>query len=470
MKKNTQSWWQSKLPFLGGLVAVLVVGVLSSFSFLKAGEFQKDADWIDHTHQIRLELSQTLFLLSDAQTAVRGFAIAANPSFLAPYERTKSTLPASLSKLKQLTANDPDQVNRMELLNGQIASLMDLMHNIVSLRGADGSMDAMRAFIAGGEGEAALQQIRSNVIALQEEEARKLVLHRASSVESAFQTRVLLISGTVVVFLALAMAYWMLHRTMTRRLQAELGLIDANKQLVSHADQLEMVNKELESFSYSVSHDLRIPLRAVAGYAAMLSEDYEEKLDSEGKRLLNVILENSKRMGLLIDDLLTFSKLGRQALNATEIDMGALIERVLAEVRGPEDSENTEVIVDALPSVWGDRALLRQVWINLISNALKYSRKNQLPQIHISGSCHGAECVYLIRDNGVGFDMQYYNKLFGVFQRLHSAEEFPGTGVGLAIVQRITQRHGGRVWAEGAINQGATFFIALPYKENHDQI
>jgi PAS domain S-box-containing protein len=219
------------------------------------------------------------------------------------------------------------------------------------------------------------------------------------------------------------------------------------------------LNKELESFSYSVSHDLRAPLRAVDGYARMLEEDYGGRLDEEGRRLLAVVRDSAKRMGQLIDDLLAFSRLGRQDPVKREVDMAALAREVIDELaRGARKGiELTE-----LPPAQADRALFKQVWANLIGNALKYSGKRADARIEVGGRRDAAENVYWVRDNGVGFDMRYVDKLFGVFQRLHGADEFPGTGVGLAIVQRVVARHGGRVWAEGRPGEGACFYFSLP--------
>lgn len=224
--------------------------------------------------------------------------------------------------------------------------------------------------------------------------------------------------------------------------------------------ELKAVNRELESFSYSVSHDLRAPLRAVDGYALMLMEDYGARLDGEGRRLLGVVRDSAAQMGRLIDDLLQFSRVGRKALAPAPVDMRSLAVEVVADLG--QAYPKARIDLGALPAAKGDRALLRHVWMNLIGNALKYSARNESPQVEISGHVEGAESVYQVRDNGVGFDMRYHEKLFTVFQRLHREDEFEGTGVGLAIVQRVIVRHGGRVWGEGATGQGACFRFALP--------
>jgi PAS domain S-box-containing protein len=252
----------------------------------------------------------------------------------------------------------------------------------------------------------------------------------------------------------------------TERKFAEQAIHELNAALEAKAAQLTAINRELESFSYSVSHDLRAPLRAIDGFALMIEEDYDDRLDAEGRRYLSVIRDNSKRMGELIDDLLAFSRLGRLPVVSHEINVESLVREVVEEaVRGQVPAPSIEI--GGLPPTQGDRVLLRQVWTNLISNAIKYSSKSAQPRIEVSGRQCESENLYSVRDNGVGFNMDYADKLFGVFQRLHRAGEFSGTGVGLAIVHRIVSRHGGRVWAEGKVDEGAVFSFALPKRVDH---
>ena len=228
------------------------------------------------------------------------------------------------------------------------------------------------------------------------------------------------------------------------------------------AEELARTNAELETFSYSVSHDLRAPLRAINGYAQALIEDHSATLDPEGRRLLAVVRDNARRLGQLIDALLTFSRLGRQALKETALDMTELARTAADELRHGATDHALEVHIDALPPASGDRTLIRQVFANLVGNAFKFTRGRPAPRIEIGARSAGGDMVYLVRDNGAGFDMRYADKLFQVFSRLHHQDEFEGTGVGLALVQRIIQRHHGRIWAEGVPNQGATFYFTLP--------
>ncbi|MES2827317.1 MAG: ATP-binding protein [Bacteroidota bacterium] len=247
-----------------------------------------------------------------------------------------------------------------------------------------------------------------------------------------------------------------------RKLNDELEqkVIERTAQLEFANKELETVNNELESFSYSVSHDLRAPIRAIHGYTQILAEDYSENFNAEGMKVFHSITRNSKKMGELIDDLLAFSKLGRKQVTFSEIDMDLLVKNVLEELT--EDGENVpEYTIAALPTAQGDKSLIKQVWINLISNAIKYSQHTAKTKIEIGAYAQGKHITYFVKDNGAGFDMLYYDKLFGVFQRLHSQEEFEGTGIGLAIVHKIVQRHNGTVWAESELNVGSSFYFSL---------
>ncbi len=239
-------------------------------------------------------------------------------------------------------------------------------------------------------------------------------------------------------------------------------------QVAQRTQALEGINAELESFSYSVSHDLRAPLRAIHGFARILLEDHNAQLEPEAQRLLGVIDQNTRRMGQLIDDLLAFSRLGRTEIATGPVDMKELAQIVADEIeRGEADRNGSlEIRIDPLPPARGDRGLLRQVMSNLLHNAAKFTRGRASARIEVGARADGGQTVYHVKDNGAGFDPRYTDKLFGVFQRLHSTEQFDGTGVGLAIVKRIVQRHGGRVWAEGKVDQGATFYFTLPGEEH----
>jgi two-component system, sensor histidine kinase and response regulator len=241
--------------------------------------------------------------------------------------------------------------------------------------------------------------------------------------------------------------------------QQEIELFNKNK-------ELQAINEELESFSYSISHDLRAPLRALSGYSKMLEEDFLPVLNDEGKRLLNNIQDNAKRMGDLVDDLLAFSKLGRQDLKKSQVDVADMVDLILQDFVQSYPHHAAIEVSELLP-VFADGSLLHQIWVNLISNAIKYSGKKDEPVIKIGCTRNGDNITYYVKDNGAGFNMDYVNKLFGVFQRLHAMNEFEGTGIGLAIVKRIIDKHGGRAWCEGEEGKGATFYFSLPDSPNN---
>jgi PAS domain S-box-containing protein len=236
-----------------------------------------------------------------------------------------------------------------------------------------------------------------------------------------------------------------------------------DQELAKRAAELETTNKELESFAYSVSHDLRAPLRHTVGFAELLQKQASSSLDDKSRRYMQLILESSKRMGNLIDDLLGFSRIGRAETNKSEVDMESLVGEVVAELGQETKDRNIDWNIGPLPVCYGDRSMLKVVLMNLLSNAVKFTRIRKRVEIEIgcADRCED-QAELFVRDNGAGFDMQYVDKLFGVFQRLHLAEEFEGTGIGLATVQRIIHRHGGEVRAEGAVDQGAAFYFSLP--------
>ncbi|HET8984149.1 MAG TPA: ATP-binding protein [Trueperaceae bacterium] len=248
-----------------------------------------------------------------------------------------------------------------------------------------------------------------------------------------------------------------------RAARAELVSLneDLERRVAERTGRLEEANSELEAFSYSVSHDLRSPLRSINGFAQILLEEEAANLSEGGRENLDVIRDSAREMGQLIDDLLTFSRLGRQPLNSQELDMGELVRTALADLRADIGSRRIEFIVGDLPPAEGDPQLVRQLLVNLLANAIKFTSKSEFARVEVGATVERDRVSYFVKDNGAGFDMRYVDKIFGVFQRLHSVDEFAGTGVGLALVQRVASRHGGDVTAHGELGVGATFTFSL---------
>ncbi|HEX6739414.1 MAG TPA: ATP-binding protein, partial [Vicinamibacteria bacterium] len=242
------------------------------------------------------------------------------------------------------------------------------------------------------------------------------------------------------------------------RVQMHLGMARLRRQW---AAELEAANRELDSFAYSVSHDLRAPLRAVVGFSTIVAADYAAELPEKGQKLLGDVVAAAKRMDLLIEDLLRFCRVGQQALTKEPVEVAHLVREVLDELAADHAGRGVEIVVGELPDALADRALLKQVIANLLSNAFKFTRRREGARVEIGSREASGQRVYFVRDNGAGFDMRYADRLFGVFQRMHRQDEFEGTGVGLSLSHRIVQRHGGRMWAEAALGEGATFFFTL---------
>jgi light-regulated signal transduction histidine kinase (bacteriophytochrome) len=273
--------------------------------------------------------------------------------------------------------------------------------------------------------------------------------------------KIVIICGNVLAILILLVKDLVIHRETGRRNHAEQKLRHANEQLERRTAELSETNTELESFAYSVAHDLRAPLRHIAGYSNVLAQDYAPQFDAEGRRLLSKIVDGAQKMGRLVDDLLSLSKIGLQHLVLQATPLNLTVREAMEELAPEYSGREIEWRIAELFSVECDPGLIRQVFVNLLSNAIKYASKRSHAVIEVGWILQNEKRTIFVRDNGAGFEMQHAGKLFGVFQRLHKARDFEGTGVGLAIVQRIIRKHGGSIWAEAKLDQGATFFFTL---------
>jgi light-regulated signal transduction histidine kinase (bacteriophytochrome) len=375
-----------------------------------------------------------------------------------------------------LTSDNPRQQNQLDQLQPALAQQLAWEEKVIVVRREQGFPVAQQ-LVSTGAGLRLSDEIGSQMHSMQDVEYGLLLLDRRRAATVATATFLLLPLGVFLSLGILSLGIFFLNAGVTEQAETERALRTSenevrqlNAELEERVRQrtadLRAANNELEAFSYSVSHDLRAPLRAVDGFSQAVLEDYGPKLPEEGVHYLQTIRKGAQRMGALIDDLLSFSRLSRAALNKQSVDTTRLVRDVVAELNPEKDGRSVDLRVhDLLPS-HGDPALLKQVWTNLLSNALKYTRKKEKAVIEVGSRSDNGENLYFVRDNGTGFDMRYAHKLFGVFQRLHRNDEFEGTGVGLAIVQRVVHRHGGRVWAESTPDHGATFHFSLKAESN----
>jgi signal transduction histidine kinase len=445
---------------IGFLVALALLIFAGGYTYTTSIAFADSVEWVAHTQEVRVSLAELSGSVANAELAQRDFLLSAERGRKDAFEQLIAESTERLELLATLVEDNPSQVENLADLRSAVARRIEVM------RGAFTAFDqfgvaAARAVVAvarRAHGSSAAD-ILAQTSRMDEVEVRLLRERQAASAHN----RVITFLSLVITLALATMLFIGLFRGIRGEMKRRENL---EQELEAKAKQLGESNQELESFSYSVSHDLRAPLRAIDGFALMIEEDYMARLDGEGRRYLAVIRENTKRMGALVDDLLAFSRLGRQAVAKSAVNMDALVREVLDEALRDHKGTPPLIQMEHLPIAHADRGLLRQVWANLISNALKYCSKSERPTITLSGQRGATECAYVIKDNGVGFSMDYVEKLFGVFQRLHRTDEFEGTGVGLAIVHRIILRHGGRIWAEGKINQGAVFTFALPLGEN----
>jgi len=393
--------------------------------------------------------------MDDAENGHRRFLVTGDESYLAAYNTLRERAPELTRYLRELTDPDGSQGAHVTHLEQLITQQLQDERNAIDLRNQTG-FDSVRGMALTGVAKASLDAARKLQAQMEQEENKALAQRVIESTRTTRSSIILLSIGALLLFVLLAAVYYLIRHDITARRRIA-------DELQRRGELLEAANKELEAFSYSVSHDLRAPLRHIDGYASLLAKATAVSLDDKATRYLHTISEAATRMGQLIDDLLVFSRMGRQEMLRGRVNLDQWIAAVLHDLRHDLQDRAISWTIAQLPDVTGDAAMLRQVFVNLLANAIKFTSTQPNATIEIGSQSDGPnEAVLFVRDNGVGFDMQYANKLFGVFQRLHRADEFEGTGIGLANVRRIIHRHGGKTWAEGALGKGATFYISLP--------
>lgn len=436
-------FYLEKRVLAGFILALAILSWLGYNSFLNNKDLVATNEMIAHTNEVLYHIEQSQSTAFELESLLLKYVISGDSIFLDQYKKQLTKGSDHVRKIREGIAGNPVQQKYLEDLRSLGSKKVSFNQQVIQARKI--AIENAVTMIP-SEQNGALQDTLINLLVAMKSHEQNLLNERIGLVEEKnirFNSSLSLLLAIVLVLLV--SVFITINKSLKARMLAE--------------EQTNQLNKELEAFTYSVSHDLRAPLRSVDGYAKVLYEDYGNKLDEEGHRVINVIMNNAKKMGHLIDDLLEFSRIGRKELQKSKLDMRMLVDGILHDYF---KYHSPLITIHELAVSRGDQNMIRQVWMNLISNAIKYSQKNQHPQIEIGSFKKDNEVVYYIKDNGVGFDMQYVHKLFGVFQRLHKASDFEGTGVGLALVYRIIKKHNGNVWGEAELNKGATFYFSLP--------
>lgn len=465
-------------------------GILGYAVYVSNQKLHNSGQWVKHTEQIITLSAKLLIIGLEVESASRIFVLTNDSIYLEPFTSAEQLVIDQITLLKSLLHDNPTQQQRVDSLQFYMIKRLDFSLLTVELR-ANYGLNAALALISSKLGKLYSDKMRHFIIAIQAEETELLhqrVIaneHFADSYNKYTFGLLILISVFTILLVIATGKNLIINKEKQRKAEeliivhkelvfqndekekraAELIIIDKELDFQSHEKEIQIAaNKELETFSYSVSHDLRAPLRHISGYIDLLMKNNASQLNETGLRYLNTISDSAHEMGSLIDALLTFSRLSRTEIQRTTCNTNEMINQALKIFRGDMAGRNVTFIIPDLPASIGDENLLNQVWANLISNALKYSRNEEKAIIEISGKIEKDFTLFQISDNGVGFDMKYADKLFGVFQRLHKTRDFEGIGIGLANVNRIIARHGGTCRANSEEGKGATFSFSLPNK------
>jgi signal transduction histidine kinase len=441
--------------------ALIIVAWIGMLSFWSEARSEEDRAWVRHTYQVVEKLQEVRIDITQAETGQRGFMLTGKERYLDLYGGGVNQVNQDMKELADLIADNPVERTAIQRLDPLIADRLTELGAGIEIRKRSGLLAGVEAVTRANNGERWMGQIAAQISEMRHTEDQLLSRRLDTAAASTRKIKIVIVYGNAFAILILLIKGFVIHLATLKRNLAEENLKQANERLERRTSELSETNIELESFAYSVAHDLRAPLRQIAGYSNVLVQDFAPRLDAEGLRLLGKIEECAHRMGRLVDDLLNLSKIGRQDLSIQVTELDSLLSQVVGDLAPECIGRDVEWRIGELSSAECDPGLMKQVFTNLLSNAVKYTGKQEHAVIQVGQTRQNNERVIFVRDNGVGFDMQYVGKLFGVFQRLHKARDFVGTGVGLAIVQRIIRKHGGRIWAEAKIDQGATFFFTI---------
>jgi signal transduction histidine kinase len=460
-----------KAKLVAGLAtafAVLVfVAVLSYASLLRSAT---DREWVTHTHLVLEGLDHVLMNLIDAETGERGYILTADASYLQPYQSALGELHDSVARVRTLTADNLDQQRSLDRLEPFITARLAELNERIHVRQKEGLMAGVAA-VSEGSGKHWMEQIRAVISGMRLEENRLLTKRSAEMQASAHVARTVIVLGQALGFLFLIVAGTVIQREMSQRQRAELEVrtlnIDLERrvaertaELDERARDLERSNMELQQFAYVASHDLQEPLRTISSFTQLLAKRYPDKLDDKAREFINFAVDGCKRMQTLINDLLTFSRVGTQGKPLEITSCDAVLDRVLKSLKVAIQESGALITREPLPVVLADPGQLAQLFQNLLANAIKF-RGRDVPRVRVAAEPIGTAWKISVRDNGIGISPEHNDRIFVIFQRLHTKTQYPGTGIGLAICRKIAERHGGRIWVEPSPGGGSTFCFTI---------
>lgn len=466
---KTWSLEQKTMGMLGlASILLLALNILFYWSFIKQKE---TSNQVNHSQQILRKLETVLSSVKDAETGQRGYLLTGQPSYLEPHNLAVKTIPQQFAALKTLTATEPEQQQQLSLLEPLIRQKFAELQETIDLRKTRG-FDAAAQVVLTDQGKELMDQIRTTIQQMQSQESEQLQTWLKAKEAQADQLQLTFLGGILLTLFAFYVVYRAVEQETRERRQAEASYLQLNEELEARVQRrtaalkeanasLAYSNRELEQFAYVASHDLQEPLRAVNSYAQLIARKYQGNLDAKADKYIGYIMEGATRMQQLINDLLEFSRVGTRAKALKPTACEAVLNQVLANLKVAIADNQAVITHDSLPTVMGDEIQLIQLLQNLIGNAIKF-RREEPPQVHISVKPEEREWIFSVRDNGIGIETEYFDRIFTIFQRLHSRAEYPGTGIGLAVCKKIVERHGGRIWVESESGVGTTFYFTIP--------
>ena len=456
-----------KRKLISGLATALgVLLLVAGLSYLSLAQTEEDGQWVTHTHMVLEKLDDIQTSVLDAETAERGYLIAAEDWYLSPFETGRDHANEEVAQIRELTADNLNERRALDRLEPLITAKLANMEGNLRSRNEKG-WATRAAPVREGSGKELMDQIRQAIAVMKQAEDRLLVLRLAELKASSRRTRGVIIVGEALGLFFLLVAGHLVQQEMKKLAGAEAEvrafnaeLAQRTVELAERAKELERSNQELQQFAYVASHDLQEPLRTISSFTQLLARRYQNELDDKAQEFISFAVEGCQRMHALINDLLSFSRVGSQGQPLVPLECDAVLDRVLKGLAVTIKNSRALITRDPLPTVLADEVQLSQLFQNLVGNAIKFRGENE-PRVHISSERSGAGWKISVSDRGIGIAAEHQDRIFVIFQRLHTKTEYPGTGIGLAICKKITERHGGRIWVEPSPGGGSTFCFTM---------